>query len=310
MRVVTLIVAGVMLACAAWAVDLPEGTPPAFFAPANAEPDKNAEADKPEMMESLTVEQAKVLIEQSDGDLSFDSLATLSPPVAKVLADFKGSLWFNGYSLTSLLPGTAKAFAEHEGFLRLGNAEQFSPELAAALSHHIGPIELVFFDENAALSHRAAKSWAQHKGKFLIFDGLTTLSDEAARALSKYKGQELAFHDLTTLSANSAKELMRFQGSLHLGGDVDLAPDVAIALTHHKGRRLSLGSRTITPCAAVNLSGYKGLNLELYSVTAVRDDGTAGVLARVEGENLTLSEQVARMLRKNPNIKVSDEFKK
>jgi beta-lactamase regulating signal transducer with metallopeptidase domain len=282
-----------------------------------AAPIREARADElpkdTNTIESLTVEQAKKLVEEFPGVtvevtskgfgpykvgncLPLNGLKNLAPDVAQALAGYsKGPIFLNG--LTTLSDETAKALAQHKGeYLSLDGLTTLSDEAATALAQHEGNLSL---DGLTTLSAEAATALAQHKGVFLSLAGLTTLSDEAAKALAQHKGRHLSLAGLTTLSAEAATALAQHKGGLSLNGLTTLSAEAAKALAQHKGGLSLNGLTTLSDEAATALAQYEG-RLELNGLTTLSAEA-ATALAQYEGRLelpglTTLSEEAAKGL--------------
>jgi beta-lactamase regulating signal transducer with metallopeptidase domain len=286
-----------------------------------AAPIREARADElpkdTNQIESLTVEQAKKLVEEFPGVtvevtskdsgsyklekcLPVNGLKKLMPDVAQALAGYsRGPLFLNGLTtlsdeaatalaqyrgiwlslagLTTLSDEAAKAMAQHKGYLFLNGLTTLSDEAGKALAQHEGELSL---NGLTTLSDEAAKALAQHKG-YLFLNGLTTLSDEAATALAQHKGS-LSLNGLTTLSAEAAKTLAQRKGELYLDGLTTLSAEAATALAQHVRRLYLNGLTTLSDEAATALAQHKG-SLSLNGLTTLSDEA-AKALAQHEGE--------------------------
>jgi hypothetical protein len=296
-----------------------------------AAPIREARADElpkdTNQIESLTVEQAKKLVEEFPGvtvevevkglgispcrdSLPLNSLRNLVPDVAQALAGYsRGPLILNGLAaldaetakalaqqkgflllegLATLSADAAKSLAQHKAPLLLGGVTALSDEAAEALAQHNGPLSL---NGLTALSADAAKSLAQHKAPLLL-NGLTTLSDEAAKSLAQHK-HGLSLDGLTTLSYEVAKALAQHKGqSLSLAGLTTLSTEAARALAQHQGDRLSLsGLNTLSHEAANAIALHKGI-LSLHGLTSLTSAELATKLAR-QGGDLCLNKVTA-----------------
>lgn len=184
-------------------------------------------------IKALTVEQAQVLLKREvrDGLFDLSGLTTLSPQVARVLAQHKWSrpgvpcmLALNGlttlspetaqelaqcnkslmlHGLTELTPDAAKALAPHKGNLMLKGLTELTPEVARALAEHESVLTL---DGLTDLSPEVARALAKHAWG-LNLNGLTKLTDEAAQALAQYEGVGLTMSRLATISPGGAAAL-------------------------------------------------------------------------------------------------------
>jgi hypothetical protein len=287
-----------------------------------AAPIREARADElpadTNTIESLTVEQARKLVEEFPGVtveftsagfepymitncLPLNGLKKLTPDVAQALAGYsKGPLLLNGLTtlsaeaatalaqhedslslngLTTLSDEVATALAQHTGRLSLNGLTTLSPEAIKALARHKGALE---FDGLTTLSAEAVKALAQHKGTMsLSLAGLTTLSAEAVKALARYNGT-LYLNGLTTLSAEAAKGLAQHKGALFLAGLTTLSDEVAAALAQHEGALSLTGLTTLSAEAATALAQHRGVWLSLHGLTTISDE-VATALAQHKG---------------------------
>ncbi|GDX97453.1 hypothetical protein LBMAG47_31180 [Planctomycetia bacterium] len=264
-----------------------------------AAPIREARADElpkdTNKIESLTVEQAKKLVEEFPGVtvevtskgfgpykvgncLPLNGITKLTPDVAQALAGYsKGPLILNG--LTTLSDEAATALAQHKGHLFLDGLTTLSTEAAKALAQHQG--DWLSLDGLTTLSDEAATALAQHV-RWLYLNGLTTLSDEAATALAQHKGY-LFLNGLTTLSDEAAKALAQHEGFLYLNGLTTLSVEAATALAQHKGYQLALnGLTTLSDEAAKLLAQHKGSSLSLNGLTTLSAEA-AKALAQGKG---------------------------
>jgi beta-lactamase regulating signal transducer with metallopeptidase domain len=264
-----------------------------------AAPIREARADElpkdTNKIESLTVEQAKKLVEEFPGvtvevefkglsiirvfnSLPLNGLKNILPDVAQSLAGYsRGPLFLNG--LTTLSAEEATALAQHKGErLSLNGLTTLSDEAATALAQHKGAL---YLNGLTTLSDEAAKALSQHKGRHLYLDGLTTLSAEAAKALSQHKGRHLYLNGLTTLSAEAAKALAQHKGGLSLNGLTTLSDEAATALAQYEDYLYLDGLTTLSAEAAKALAQHKG-SLYLNGLTTLSDEA-ATALAQYEG---------------------------
>jgi beta-lactamase regulating signal transducer with metallopeptidase domain len=282
-----------------------------------AAPIREARADElpadTNQIESLTVEQAKKLVEEFPGVtvevqfkgfgsyklkkcLPLNGITKLTPDVAQALAGYsKGPLILNG--LTTLSDEAATALAQHKGHLFLDGLTTLSAEAATALAQNEANLSL---DGLTTLSTEAAKALAQHKGSYLSLNSLTTLSAEAAQALAQHKG-DLSLNGLTTLSAEAAKALAQHKGDLSLNGLTTLSAEAATALTQHKCALFLNGLTTLSAEAATALAQHEGRKLALDGLTTLSAEA-AKALAQHKGNRLdlngltTLSDEAAKAL--------------
>jgi beta-lactamase regulating signal transducer with metallopeptidase domain len=281
-----------------------------------AAPIREARADElpkdTNQIESLTVEQAKKLVEEFPGvtvEIQFkgfgpyklekclpvNGLKKLAPDVAQALAGYsRGALILNG--LTTLSDEAAKALAQHEGSLYLYGLTTLSDDAATALAQHKSNL---YLNGLTTLSDEAAAALAQHKGLQLILDGLTTLSDEAATALAQHEG-DLSLDGLTTLSDDAATALAQHEGWLSLTGLTTLSDEAAKALAQYKGYLSLDGLTTLSDEAAKALAQHKGQWLHLDGLTTLSDEAATALAQYKGGLSLdgltTLSDEAAKAL--------------
>jgi hypothetical protein len=134
-----------------------------------AAPIREARADElpkdTNQIESLTVEQAKKLVEEFPG--------------VEVEVEVKG------YGI-----------AQASDSLPLNGLKNLVPDVAQALAGYSkGPL---FLNGLTTLDANTAKAIVQPNGQGLFLDGLTTLSDEAAKAFAQFKGKSLRLSDRAT----------------------------------------------------------------------------------------------------------------
>jgi hypothetical protein len=289
-----------------------------------AAPIREARADElpkdTNTIESLTVEQAKKLVEEFPGvtvevevkglgispcrdSLPLNSLRNLVPDVAQALAGYsRGPLILNG--LAALDAETAKALAQQKGFLLLEGLATLSADAAKSLAQHKAPLLL---GGVTALSDEAAESLAQHNGP-LSLNGLTTLSDEAAESLAQHNGP-LSLNGLTTLSDEAAKSLAQHKHGLSLDGLTTLSYEVAKALAQHKGQSLSLaGLTTLSTEAARALAQHQGDRLSLSGLNTLSHEAAnaialhKGILSLHGLTSLTSAELATKLARQGGDL--------
>lgn len=297
-----------------------------------------ADAEDVSKLTTLTVEKAQELATQKpvtkacmDGYFwPFDSLTSLTPEVAAVLAEVPNSLSFN--SLTEISPETAAALAKHppnkqKGFahLRLNGIKRLSPEAAAALATHEGKVLLYSLERLDSLP--LAEKLAREDGELRL--GLTELTPEIAAELAKNKGalnfrpggygridraaSVLRLDGIEVLSPETAEALAAHEGVLVLNGLTTLQPEVAASLakrtgnsTHKRSGTLVLnGLPSISREAAAALAKFSG-ELVLKAVKEI-DPETAAALATHKGRLhltglATVSPEVAAALAKHPAV--------
>lgn len=160
-------------------------------------------------------------------------VTTLTPEVASALRGNQGgSLGLPG--LTTLDTATAERLAGSGYFeITLGSAAMLTPETAAAISRHPGP---------------------------LIFTGPDPFSLEAARALATHPG-DIVLRHVAALSADVAAALAPHGHLLVLPGVTALDTAAATALAAHRGGLCLPGLRRLTPQAAAVLRERSGVEM-------------------------------------------------
>lgn len=297
-----------------------------------------AAAQNVSKLTELTVEQAQELAAKKpvtkgglDGTFwPFESLQSLSPEVAAVLAEVKTPLSFN--SLTELSPETAAALAKHppnqqKGYahLRLNGIKRLSPEAAAALATHEGKVLLYSLERLDSVA--LAQKLAREEGELRL--GLTELAPEIATELAANKGtmnfrpggygridraaSVLRLDGIAVLTPEAAEALAAHEGVLVLNGLTTLQPEVAASLAkrtgnskHQRTGTLVLnGLESISPEAAAALAKFPG-ELVLKAIGNL-DPATAAALATHKGRlHLTglvaVTPEVAAELAKHPAV--------
>lgn len=233
---------------------------------------------------TVSVDQARDLIEQQKILLDLGGLTTLTPDVAAVLSKHEGHLSLAG--LKTLAVNTAAELAKHKGHgLDLNGLTVLSPEVAAELAKYdgqflnLGGLTTVTPEAAAALAKREKPVWLA---------GITTLTPEAATELAKCQ-RDLWLTGLKTLKPEVAVELAKYTGlHLNLSGLTSLTPEIAQELASYEGTLYFDGLTTISPEAAAKLAKSKGtlsLNgvttISLESATALAKCNTALVLMRL-----------------------------
>jgi beta-lactamase regulating signal transducer with metallopeptidase domain/ubiquinone biosynthesis protein UbiJ len=264
-----------------------------------AAPIREARADElpkdTNTIESLTVEQAKKLVEEFPGVtvefttkgfgpykvgncLPLNSLKNLAPDVAQALAGYsKGPLILNG--LTAIDAETAKALAEFKGqMLDLSGLTALDADTAKALAGFKGFV--LQLDGLASLSGDvAAAIVGSQRPKRLSFNGLKSLDVKTAKTLAESTG-DLSLNGLTTLDADTAKALAGFKGQvLYLSGLTAFDADTAKALTGFKGVLCISGLTARNAETTKALAGFKGQSLTLVNLTTL-DAAAAEVIAQ------------------------------
>jgi hypothetical protein len=220
-----------------------------------AAPIREARADElpkdTNKIESLTVEQAKKLVEEFPGvTVEITSKNSGSYKLEKCLP-------VNG--LKKLMPDVAQALAGYSrGPLILDGLTTLSDETAKALAGFTG--HLLSIDGLARLDAATARALADLKGWQLSLSGLATLDVDATKAIAKFKGHRLDLNGLTTLDAATAQALAEFESQgLGLSGLPALDADAAKALAEFKGEELHLGGLpTLDADTAKSLDGFRG----------------------------------------------------
>jgi hypothetical protein len=297
-----------------------------------------AGAEDVSKLTALTVEKAEELAAKKpvtkacmDGYFwPFDSLTSLTPEVAAVLAEVTNPLSFNG--LTEISPETAAALAKHppssqKGFahLRLNGIRRLSPEAAAALATHEGKVLLYSLERLDSLP--LAQKIAREEGEIRL--GLTELTPEIAAELAKNKGtlnfrpggygrvdraaSVLRIDGIHSLSPETAEALAAHEGVLVLNGLTTLQPDVAAALAKRTGNSkvqrtgtlVLNGLESISTEAAAAIAAFKG-DLVLKAIAELSPE-SAAALAKQKGRLYltglkTLSPETLAALRAHPNI--------
>lgn len=214
---------GVVVVLAVWliaaTVSVSEATTPETLTAVEAA-DQVSSAEGALVLDNVTAlpaDAALALARQQNG-LSLDGLAALDAATARALAlhgrlpkegqpDLDadallaqlGDLFASGADggpdfegldamVASLLPegneSTAELDDERDPWLSLGGLRSLSPDVAAALAVHTGPLLL---DGLQSLTEEAARALAAHVGE-LSLAGLTSLSAEARTALEDHDG--------------------------------------------------------------------------------------------------------------------------
>lgn len=150
-----------------------------------------------ELLQSVTelsVDVAQVLSQYDKGDLRLHHVQSITPEIAKALAQTKVTL---SLGLTSITPEVARALATRpKGMLALNALDEISVEVARELAQFRGKLTL---NGLRTLSREVAIELAKHRSKLTLF-GLTEISDEAAEALSHHRSTML-LNGLTKLTS-------------------------------------------------------------------------------------------------------------
>jgi hypothetical protein len=193
--------------------------------------------DDTNAIETLTVEQARELVERFPGvevefkngrhpyslggALPLKGLKTLDAEVARALAGYrKGPLVLDG--LTTLDADTVAALAEVSGVLSLAGLTTLDADTARALAEYRG--QALFLGGLSALDADTAEAFAGFSGHSLVLDGLTSLDGDVASAFAGYKCLQLCLRGLTTLDVATATALVAGWGGpvLNLNGVIKL----------------------------------------------------------------------------------------
>lgn len=246
--------------------------------------------EKTDELTTLTVAQAKAIVAQQQGTLSFKSLSELDLGVARVLSQYKGELRLDG--LTRISPEVALALSEQPkgANLCLNGLTELSPEAAGAL--------------------------ATRPGGMLSLNALTSVEPDVARELSNVKGK-LTLNGVTQLSVESARELANHRSKLTLFALPEISDEAGEALAEHRGTFLLNGlTRLSSPVLVESLlkknDGFLGFK-KVETIT----DGVAAVLGAYDGkkpislEGLTaLPPTSATSLRANEKIVLPAHLRK
>ncbi len=180
----------------------------------------------------LSVEVAQVLSQFSKGDLRLHRVQTITPEVARVLAQTKVTL---SLGLTTITPEVARALAARpKGMLALNSLEKISVEAARELAQFRGKLTL---NGLRTLSQEVAVELAKHRSKFTLF-GLTEISDEVAEALSHHRSTML-LNGLTKLTSVplTAAMLKSNDGFLNLSKVQTISDEVVQVFAEYNGSR-------------------------------------------------------------------------
>jgi hypothetical protein len=184
---------------------------------------------------SMTPDAARVLLDWDNGFMDLDGFTELPGDVAEVLADFPGSLLFDG--LHFLTDEAAKGLAKHMGHLSLEGVPMISTSAARLLTSRPAPRD------------------EQTRRRILCLAGLRHLDLSTAKALANYDG-ELVFGHRLDLSPTVLAALAKHAGLLTLWIGA-LSKDGAEALARHAGN-LQLFLGPLTDEAAEALAEHRG----------------------------------------------------
>jgi hypothetical protein len=180
---------------------------------------------------SVSAETIKAFAGHNAG-LSFPKIVALSPDQARILAGYEGSrLSLNG--LPTVSPEVAKALADYKGELHLNGAKELSADAAAALAGRKGAIHL------GGLTSLTSIPLAQKLGgqNFMNLNALATVSDDVGRALfmspdAKNIELYLGLKELSLGTAKAMGERGRTVGAHFHMNELESIPDeIAEALS-------------------------------------------------------------------------------
>ena len=264
-------------------------------------------------IETLTVEQAETLVGREQWSLYLDGLTTLSPDVAKILAQVKGQISLNGLTtlsketakelaapiqeqhrsrslslngLSTLTPAVAEELVKIKGQLNLRGLKVVSPELAAILiTHHSfkgGDFGL------ESISPDLARVLARSESH-LDLSSLKRLDPETASAFSQHTAS-IGLSGLQLIDRDTAQALAKYRGmAIVLSGLRSIKTDVASELSHWPGEKLYLdGLAQIDPETAACLAECKTKQLGLSGLNSISPE-VAAELAKFSGSSLNLS---------------------
>ncbi|MCE9568023.1 MAG: DUF1588 domain-containing protein [Planctomycetes bacterium] len=213
------------------------------------------------------------------GELSLNGLTSLSDEAGVALAKHTGGRLYLK-AVKSLSPDVAKALAQRKGGgpsnqVRLDGLESLSVEAAAALAEMHGHNWDGRLPAMKTIPEDVARALAKRPGG-LSLEGLTSLSDEAAKALGGKLGGNLP--GLTSLTVESAKAIAgpvpgQFHRTLNLDGLTALPDDIALAIggKDSRGNLYLNGLTSLTPAAAKAICQREG-DLYLDGLTTIPDD--------------------------------------
>jgi ABC-type transporter Mla MlaB component len=184
----------------------------------------------------------------------------------KALAKSEGELSLN--SLSTLSVGAAEALGEHDrDFLNLNGLTKLDVATAAALARFRG--WRLSLDGLPALDASTATALARFGGRILSLDGIVALDESTASAIASLEGKvHINDHDQ-----------MVTKGELNLDGLRELDISTAKALAKLRAERLSLGGlASLSDESATALASYKGI----LSLDVPLSDHAVAALARQE----------------------------
>lgn len=284
----------------------------------------------------LTPEVARVMADTKTGeDLDLCGLPNLSVEVAGILATTKvPALWLG---LREIDVELARALVPMRGHLIFPDLETLSPEAAAELAKHKGPLNLgtVKLSQEAATALLAHKSWLSLPGVKRLEPGvgdiLARCEDEIsislaeidsvalARKVFRERNSSTAVGALKTISPEIASELVQSGASVSMYRLEKLSPEAAQELARKQGDMVFFALKSLTAETARALTDRPASEfpVRLKGMTVL--DGPAGVavaeaLASTSGsvhlEGLErVSARALAVLRTKPAIKLPPDEK-
>jgi hypothetical protein len=250
-----------------------------------AAPIREARADElpkdTNQIESLTVEQAKKLVEEASGRTVDVRISPRGAPHVQ-----GNALSLNGVKALDAATAEILVDARNEAML-LGGLTELDRLTARALAKFKGNV--LFLDGLKRLDAETARELARYEGNWLSLAGLTELDAEAAEALadSRVKGC-LYLYGLKALSGDTAEALAGFAGGYcQLDGVAQLDVGAARALGKSRCYLYLNGLTALDAGRARGLAAYSGSVMLLGGVTTL-DAETAKALAEFNGQHLTL----------------------
>lgn len=287
-------------------------------------------------LKTLTPKVASAIAETKTGeDLDLCGLPNLSVEVAGILATTKvPALWLG---LREIDVELARALVPMRGHLIFPDLETLSPEAAAELTKHKGPLNLgaVKLSRETATALLAHKSWLSFAGLQRLepgvgdilaqFEGSLAISlaelDSVplARKVFRQSGSSGAVGALTTISPEIARELVQSGAGVSMHRLETLSPAAARELARERDHITFLKLAALTPETARALTDRPESDAPVYmpGITAlVGPDGVAvaEVLAstpgRVHLDRLaSVSARALAVLRTKPTIKLPPDDK-
>ena len=287
-------------------------------------------------LKTLTPKVASVIAETKTGeDLDLCGLQNLSVEVAGILATTKvPALWLG---LREIDVELARALVPMRGHLIFPDLETLSPEAAAELTKHKGPLNLgaVKLSRETATALLAHKSWLSFAGLQRLdpgvgdilaqFEGSLAIdlaeldSVPLARKVFRQSGSSGAVGALTTISPEIARELVHSGASVSMHRLETLSPEAARELARERDHIIFLKLAALTPETARALTDRPESDAPVYMpgiTVLVGPDGVAvaEALASTSGsvhlERLErVSAQALAVLRTKPTIKLPPDEK-